>query len=42
MIDHKIEPDPVRRARYDELYQLWRELYPATRDQMHRLGAWAK
>jgi xylulokinase len=42
VIDHKIEPDPARRARYDELYRLWRELYPATRDQMHRLGAWAK
>jgi sugar (pentulose or hexulose) kinase len=41
VIDHKIEPDPIRRASYDELYQLWRELYPATRDQMHRLGAWA-
>jgi xylulokinase len=41
VIDHKIEPDPVRRARYDELYRLWRELYPATRDQMHRLCAWA-
>jgi xylulokinase len=42
VIDHKIEPDPVRRARYDELYRLWRELYPATRDQMHRLGALAQ
>jgi xylulokinase len=42
VIDHKVEPDPVRRARYDELYPLWRELYPSTRDQMHRLSAWAK
>ncbi|HJV14205.1 MAG TPA: FGGY-family carbohydrate kinase [Propionibacteriaceae bacterium] len=41
VIDHKVEPDPIRRAAYDELYQLWRELYPATRNQMHRLGAWA-
>ena len=42
VIDRKAEPDPVRMARYDELYHLWRELYPATRDQMHRLGAFAK
>jgi xylulokinase len=42
VIDHKVEPDLTRRAGYDELYPLWRGLYPATREQMHRLGAWAK
>jgi xylulokinase len=42
IIDHKVEPDLLRQARYDELYQLWLQLYPATRDQMHRLGMWAK
>jgi xylulokinase len=42
VIDHKVEPDPARRARYDELYGLWLELYPATREQMHRLATWAK
>jgi xylulokinase len=42
VIDHNVEPDLTGRAAYDELYLLWRELYPATREQMHRLGAWAK
>jgi xylulokinase len=42
VIDHKVEPDSIRRARYEELYQLWCELYPATRGQMHRLSAWEK
>jgi xylulokinase len=42
VIDHKVEPDLGRRTRYDELYRLWPELYPATHEQMHRLGAWAK
>jgi xylulokinase len=41
VIDHKIEADPERQDRYDRLYPLWRELYPATWDQMHRLGALA-
>jgi xylulokinase len=42
VIDHNVEPDLTGRAAYDELYLLWRELYPATREQMHRLGTWAK
>lgn len=42
VIDHKVEPDPERQARYETLYPLWRELYPGTRDQMHRMGAWAR
>lgn len=35
----EIRPDPQRRALYDELYATWRELYPATRDQVHRLSS---
>ncbi|MEV3904626.1 FGGY-family carbohydrate kinase [Mycobacterium sp. NPDC050551] len=35
----EIEPDPANRARYDDLYETWRELYPATREQVHRLAA---
>ncbi|PRC42276.1 sugar kinase [Mycobacterium sp. ITM-2017-0098] len=34
-----IGPDPDRTAMYDGLYQTWRELYPATRTQVHRLSA---
>lgn len=35
----EITPDPGNRALYDELYQTWQELYPATKSQVHRLGA---
>ena len=38
-IAREINPDPRNRDRYDELYGTWCELYPATRDQMHRLSA---
>lgn len=34
-----IEPDPDRSSLYEGLYQTWRELYPATRNQIHRLSA---
>lgn len=37
-IAREIEPDPRNRALYEQLYQTWVELYPATRDQMHRLA----
>jgi xylulokinase len=37
-IVREITPDPRNRDRYDELYGTWCELYPATRDQMHRLA----
>ncbi|MBJ7336251.1 FGGY-family carbohydrate kinase [Mycolicibacterium sp.] len=37
-IDREITPNPDNRARYDELYGVWRELYPATRNLVHRLG----
>ena len=39
VIDRVVESNLSRQACYDEIYPLWRELYPATRDQMHRLGA---
>ncbi len=35
--DHECRPDPSRRERYDQLYRLYRELYPATRDIAHAL-----
>ena len=38
-IEREVTPDPANRARYDELYDVWRELYPATRDLVHELGA---
>jgi len=38
-IAREIKPDPRNRALYDELYQTWRELYPATKRQVHRLAA---
>ena len=33
-----IEPDPARRADYDELYRLYRDLYPATERVAHALA----
>ena len=36
--DHRCEPDPAHRERYDELYALYRELYPATREIAHSLA----
>jgi xylulokinase len=38
-IAREIKPDPGNRQLYDELYLTWRELYPATKDQVHRLAA---
>ena len=37
-IAERIEPRPALRPRYDALYGVYRELYPATRDLVHRLG----
>ena len=37
-IDREITPDPANRELYDELYGLWRELYPATKRLVHDLG----
>lgn len=38
-IDREITPNPANRALYDDLYDVWRELYPATRELVHDLGA---
>lgn len=37
-----VEPDEANRELYDELYGDYRELYPATRGQMHRLAGLQK
>jgi xylulokinase len=37
-IDREITPNAANRERYDELYGVWRELYPATRELVHDLG----
>lgn len=34
----ELTPEPANRAVYDELYAVYRELYPATRAQVHRLA----
>lgn len=34
-----ITPDPEHSAVYDELYEIYKELYPATREMSHRLAA---
>jgi xylulokinase len=38
-IAREIEPDARNRGLYDDLYGTWRELYPATKSQVHRLAA---
>jgi xylulokinase len=35
----RVVPDPAAAAEYDELYHLYRSLYPATRDIAHELAA---
>ncbi len=37
-ITREIKPDPRNRDLYDGLYATWSELYPATRNQVHRLA----
>lgn len=37
-IAREIKPRPENRALYDDLYGAWLELYPATKDTVHRLG----
>jgi xylulokinase len=37
-IASELAPEPADHARYDGLYQTWRELYPATADVVHGLG----
>lgn len=38
-LDRRITPDPSVRTVYDQLYQAYRDLYPATREQVHVLSA---
>jgi xylulokinase len=35
-----VEPDGQAHARYDEIYPLYRELYPVLRPILHRTSAW--
>lgn len=37
-----ITPDPAHRRTYDEIYDAYLALYPATRDQAHRLAAFQR
>lgn len=37
-IEREIVPNPANRALYEDLYHTWRELYPATVEQVHRLA----
>jgi xylulokinase len=37
-----VEPDPAAGDRYEELYALYRGLYPATRDAAHALAAFSR
>lgn len=36
----EVRPDPSARATYDELFETFASLYPATRDAVHRLARW--
>jgi xylulokinase len=36
--DEVTEPDPERTRIYDQLYEVYRSLYPATKEAMHRLA----
>jgi xylulokinase len=38
-IADRVQPDLALRETYDELYAVYRDLYPATREQLHRLAA---
>ncbi len=38
-LDAPLPPDPVRQARYTELFALYTRAYPANREIMHALGA---
>lgn len=37
-VERRVAPDPAVRGRYEELYGLYRELYPATRQVAHALA----
>jgi xylulokinase len=36
-LERRFEPDPAREARYEERYQLYREVYPALKGIHHRI-----
>lgn len=36
-ISHEVTPDPHNRNLYDDLYETWLQLYPATKDIVHSL-----
>jgi xylulokinase len=38
-IAREVQPNPDHRTLYDDLYATWRELYPATKEVVHRLDA---
>jgi xylulokinase len=38
-IAETVEPNPDNRELYDELYALYKDLYPATRNTVHALAA---
>ena len=38
VLDHVIEPDAANRATYDSLFELYLDLYPATRSHAWRLA----
>jgi xylulokinase len=37
-VDHVVEPNSTLRERYDALYAVYRDLYPATAGAMHALA----
>jgi sugar (pentulose or hexulose) kinase len=37
-IESRTEPDPIAHARYDALFAVYRDLYPALRPAFHALG----
>ncbi len=41
-LDDVTEPDPGRTEVYDELYDVYRSLYPSVREDMHRLAGLAR
>ncbi len=38
-VAERLTPDPTLRDTYDELFEIYRELYPATAPLIHRLAA---
>ncbi len=41
-ISETVEPEAQNRGIYDELYAIYRELYPATREASHALASMQK